>query len=65
MLVSPDPIGPVDERLDAWSDAMDLADTNGWYICVLGASAPARMLIRGVRVGGTGLRCSSWVHGPS
>jgi lysylphosphatidylglycerol synthetase-like protein (DUF2156 family)/UDP-2,3-diacylglucosamine pyrophosphatase LpxH len=40
MLVSPDPIGPVDERLDAWSDAMELADTNGWYICVLGASAP-------------------------
>jgi lysylphosphatidylglycerol synthetase-like protein (DUF2156 family)/UDP-2,3-diacylglucosamine pyrophosphatase LpxH len=40
MLVSPDPIGPVDERLDAWSDAMDMADTNGWYICVLGASAP-------------------------
>ena len=40
MLVSPDPIGPVNERLDAWSDAMDLADTNGWYICVLGASAP-------------------------
>ena len=40
MLVSPDPIGPVDERLDAWSDAMDLADANGWYICVLGASAP-------------------------
>ena len=39
MLVSPDPIGPVDERLDAWSDAMDLADTNGWYISVLGASA--------------------------
>jgi lysylphosphatidylglycerol synthetase-like protein (DUF2156 family)/UDP-2,3-diacylglucosamine pyrophosphatase LpxH len=40
MLVSPDPIGPVNERLDAWSDAMDLADTNGWYVCVLGASAP-------------------------
>ena len=40
MLVSPDPIGPVSERLDAWSDAMDLADTNGWYISVLGASAP-------------------------
>ena len=40
MLVSPDPIGPADERLDAWTDAMDLADTNGWYICVLGASAP-------------------------
>jgi lysylphosphatidylglycerol synthetase-like protein (DUF2156 family)/UDP-2,3-diacylglucosamine pyrophosphatase LpxH len=39
MLVSPDPIGPVDERADAWSDAMDLADTNGWYITVLGASA--------------------------
>jgi lysylphosphatidylglycerol synthetase-like protein (DUF2156 family)/UDP-2,3-diacylglucosamine pyrophosphatase LpxH len=40
MLVSPDPIGPVNERLDAWADAMDLADTNGWYICVLGAAAP-------------------------
>jgi lysylphosphatidylglycerol synthetase-like protein (DUF2156 family)/UDP-2,3-diacylglucosamine pyrophosphatase LpxH len=40
MLVSPDPIGPVSERLDAWSDAMDLADRNGWYISVLGASAP-------------------------
>jgi lysylphosphatidylglycerol synthetase-like protein (DUF2156 family)/UDP-2,3-diacylglucosamine pyrophosphatase LpxH len=40
MLVSPDPIGPIDERLDAWADAMDLADTNGWYICVLGAAAP-------------------------
>ena len=39
MLVSPDPIGPVDERLDAWSDVMDLADTNGWYLCVLGASS--------------------------
>ena len=38
MLVSPDPIGPATERLDAWSDAMDLADANGWYICVLGAS---------------------------
>jgi len=40
MLVSPDPIGPIDERLDAWSDAMDLADSNGWYISVLGAAAP-------------------------
>jgi lysylphosphatidylglycerol synthetase-like protein (DUF2156 family)/UDP-2,3-diacylglucosamine pyrophosphatase LpxH len=40
MLVSPDPIGPIDERLDAWADAMDLADANGWYICVLGAAAP-------------------------
>ncbi len=40
MLVSPDPIGPIDERLDAWTDAMDLADSNGWYICVLAAAAP-------------------------
>jgi lysylphosphatidylglycerol synthetase-like protein (DUF2156 family)/UDP-2,3-diacylglucosamine pyrophosphatase LpxH len=40
MLVSPDPIGPVSERADAWSDAMDLADANGWYISVIGASAP-------------------------
>jgi lysylphosphatidylglycerol synthetase-like protein (DUF2156 family)/UDP-2,3-diacylglucosamine pyrophosphatase LpxH len=38
MLVSPDPIGPVSERLDAWSDAMELADTNGWYVTVLAAS---------------------------
>ena len=40
MLVSPDPIGPVNERLDAWSDAMELADANGWYISVLGPSRP-------------------------
>ena len=40
MLVSPDPIGPINERLDAWSDAMDLADSNGWYISVLGATRP-------------------------
>ena len=40
MLVSPDPIGPVNERLDAWSDAMELADANGWYISVLGSSRP-------------------------
>jgi len=39
MLVSPDPIGPVNERLDAWTDAMDLADANGWYVGILGASA--------------------------
>ncbi len=47
MLVSPDPIGPASERLDAWSDAMDLADTNGWYISVLGASAPWLPIYRG------------------
>ena len=40
MLVSPDPIGPISERVDAWSDAMDLADANGWYISVIGAAAP-------------------------
>jgi lysylphosphatidylglycerol synthetase-like protein (DUF2156 family)/UDP-2,3-diacylglucosamine pyrophosphatase LpxH len=40
MLVSPDPIGPINDRLDAWSDAMNLADSNGWYVCVLGASRP-------------------------
>jgi lysylphosphatidylglycerol synthetase-like protein (DUF2156 family)/UDP-2,3-diacylglucosamine pyrophosphatase LpxH len=39
MLVSPDPIGPVNERTDAWTDAMDLADSNGWYIGILGASS--------------------------
>jgi lysylphosphatidylglycerol synthetase-like protein (DUF2156 family)/UDP-2,3-diacylglucosamine pyrophosphatase LpxH len=38
MLVSPDPICPPEERADAWADAMDHADTNGWGITVLAAN---------------------------
>ncbi len=39
MLVSPDPICPPEERADAWADAMDHADSNGWGITVLAANA--------------------------
>jgi lysylphosphatidylglycerol synthetase-like protein (DUF2156 family)/UDP-2,3-diacylglucosamine pyrophosphatase LpxH len=39
MLVSPDPIGPASERVQAWLDAMELANANGWSIAVLAASA--------------------------
>ncbi len=56
MLVSPDPIGPIDERLDAWTDAMDLADNNGWYICVLGR-------VRAVAADLRGGRAERGVHG--
>jgi lysyl-tRNA synthetase class 2 len=38
MLVSPDPICPLEERADAWADAMDHADSNGWGITVLAAN---------------------------
>ena len=36
-LVSPDPIGPEDEREDAWGSFRAFADQNGWTIGVLGA----------------------------
>jgi lysyl-tRNA synthetase class 2 len=39
MLVSPDPIGPPEERAEMWADAMDHADRNGWGITVLAANA--------------------------
>jgi lysylphosphatidylglycerol synthetase-like protein (DUF2156 family)/UDP-2,3-diacylglucosamine pyrophosphatase LpxH len=39
MLVSPDPICSSDGRAEAWADAMDHADTNGWGISVLAADA--------------------------
>jgi lysyl-tRNA synthetase class 2 len=39
MLVSPDPIGPPEERAEMWADAMDHADRNGWGVTVLAASA--------------------------
>ena len=38
MLVSPDPIGPVGDRADVWSDVMDFAQSNNWSPTVLAAS---------------------------
>ena len=39
-LVSPDPIGPPDERVDAWADFLAHVEERGWSLAVLGASAP-------------------------
>ena len=36
-LVSPDPIGPPDERAAAWSAFHQNADRNGWSVAILGA----------------------------
>ena len=36
-LVSPEPIGPENERINAWSAFRDFADGNGWMVAVLGA----------------------------
>jgi len=36
-LVSPDPIGPTEERADAWAEFCRYADANGWVVAVLGA----------------------------
>jgi lysyl-tRNA synthetase class 2 len=36
-LVSPDPIGPEEERADAWAEFSRFADRNGWSIAVVGA----------------------------
>ena len=38
MLVSPDPIGPVDQRVTVWSDVMNMAQANSWAPAVLAAS---------------------------
>ncbi|HWE71494.1 MAG TPA: phosphatidylglycerol lysyltransferase domain-containing protein, partial [Acidimicrobiales bacterium] len=38
MLVSPDPIGPVDQRVSVWSDVMNMAQANSWTPAVLAAS---------------------------
>ena len=37
-LVSPDPIGPTDERDDVWAAFRRFADDQGWTVAVLGAS---------------------------
>ncbi|MEO7427969.1 MAG: phosphatidylglycerol lysyltransferase domain-containing protein, partial [Acidimicrobiales bacterium] len=36
-LVSPDPIGPVDEWADTWSEFAAFADQHGWPVAVVGA----------------------------
>ncbi len=38
MLVSPDPIGPPQDRAEVWSDVMDMAQANSWQPTVLAAS---------------------------
>ena len=38
MLVSPDPIGPPEDRAEVWSDVMDMAQANNWQPSVLAAS---------------------------
>ncbi|GEN81424.1 bifunctional lysylphosphatidylglycerol flippase/synthetase MprF [Actinotalea fermentans] len=38
-LVSPDPVGPPDERLGAWVDFLAHAEEHGWSVAVLGATA--------------------------
>ena len=39
-LVSPDPVGPPEEREDAWADFRDYAERNGWTVLVIGAAEP-------------------------
>lgn len=38
-LVSPDPIGPVGQRSEAWGAFREFADEHGWPVAVMGASA--------------------------
>jgi lysylphosphatidylglycerol synthetase-like protein (DUF2156 family) len=38
MLISPDPIGPPEDRTEVWSDVMDMAQANNWSPSVLAAS---------------------------
>ncbi len=38
MLVSPDPIGPPQDRAEVWSDVMEMAQANNWQPSVLAAS---------------------------
>lgn len=38
-LVSPDPMGPTEDRYQAWADFMDFATSRGWGVAVVAASA--------------------------
>jgi lysylphosphatidylglycerol synthetase-like protein (DUF2156 family) len=37
-IVSPDPIGPIGQRIQVWQNFLKFADTQGWAICVMAAS---------------------------
>ena len=37
-LVSPDPIGPVGQRADAWNAFREFADEHGWNVAAMGAN---------------------------
>ena len=39
MLISPDPIGPAEQRAEMMTDAVELAERNGWDVTVLAANA--------------------------
>ena len=39
-LVSPDPIGPAEEREQTWAEFLDYAHDCGWSVAVIGASTP-------------------------
>ncbi|MGH9046198.1 MAG: bifunctional lysylphosphatidylglycerol flippase/synthetase MprF [Acidimicrobiales bacterium] len=45
-LVSPDPIGPLDERPEAWAQFCRFADARGWIVAVLGADAASLPVYR-------------------
>jgi lysylphosphatidylglycerol synthetase-like protein (DUF2156 family)/UDP-2,3-diacylglucosamine pyrophosphatase LpxH len=47
MLVSPDPIGPAEERATAWSDTLDFCQSHGWHPSILAASASWLPMYRG------------------
>jgi lysylphosphatidylglycerol synthetase-like protein (DUF2156 family) len=38
-LVSPDPVGPVGQRTEAWGAFREFSDEHGWPVAVMGASA--------------------------
>jgi lysylphosphatidylglycerol synthetase-like protein (DUF2156 family) len=38
-LVSPDPVGPVSQRADAWSAFREFSDEHGWPVAVMAASS--------------------------
>ena len=47
MLVSPDPIGPLEERATAWSDTLDFCQSRGWHPSILAASSSWLPIYRG------------------
>ena len=51
MLISPDPIGPPEDRAEVWSDVMDFAQSNNWSPSVLAASAVVACRLPGRRAG--------------